>query len=83
MTATVVIIFRFIAGSAAAGITKFHGGRAGFTMAWGARAVPVLLTTRAGVHGCEFVLIVGFRYLIGCWYCVFWHCVTNRIITIR
>jgi hypothetical protein len=49
MIATVVITIGRMAESAAAGIAKFHRGRAGFTVVWGARAVPVLLATRAGV----------------------------------
>jgi hypothetical protein len=67
MPAAVVITLRCIAGSAAAGIAKFHRGRAGFTVAGGARAVPVLLTTRAGVFG-STVLVIEYIFLIviGC-----------------
>ena len=83
MTATVVIIFRFIAGSAAAGIAKFQRGCAGFTVTLSVRAVPVLLATRARVQGGGFIQIVGFRYLAGCCCCVFWHSFTIRTVAVR
>jgi hypothetical protein len=83
MTATLLITLRCIVRSAAAGIAKFHRGRAGFTVTGGTRAVPVLLATRAGVQSSGFILIIGFRYFCGCWYCVFWHFVTNRIVHVR
>ncbi len=83
MTATVVITLGLMTGSAAAGIAKFQRGRAGFAVTGTARAVPVLLATRARVQGGGFIQIVDFRYLAGCCCCVFWHSFTIRTVAVR
>jgi hypothetical protein len=63
MTAAVVITLGRMAGPTAAGIAKFQRGCAGFKVAGGVRAMPVLLATCAGMQGGGFILIVGLRYL--------------------
>jgi hypothetical protein len=50
VTATVVISFRSIAGPTTAGISILFLGRAFFTVARTARAVPVLLAACAGMQ---------------------------------
>jgi hypothetical protein len=49
MTAPGIILFWTLAGSAAAGIAKFHGRRAGIPVAGCARQVLVLFTACTGV----------------------------------
>jgi len=58
-----VIALRFIVGSAAAGIAKFHRGLAGFTVAGRTGAVPVLLSTCADMFG-STALLIEYIFLI-------------------
>jgi hypothetical protein len=83
VTAAVTCLFGGLAGSAAAGISEFQGGRAGIPVAGGTRNVLVLLTAGAGVQGGGFVLVIGFHGIIGRWFCIFRHSFTNRTGVVR
>ena len=52
--------FRGLAGSAAAGLAKFHVGRAGVPVAGGTREFLVLFSAGAGVQGGGFLFMAGF-----------------------
>jgi hypothetical protein len=83
MAASVVITRGCMAGSTAIGIAEFHRRRADFPVADCARVVCVLFTTGTGMQASGFVLGLGFRYIVGCWLCIFWHSFTNRTVAKR
>ncbi|ACL17629.1 hypothetical protein Mpal_2346 [Methanosphaerula palustris E1-9c] len=76
-----LIIPWYTPGSAAAGITGFQGGRAGFPVVAG--AFQMLLTTRTGVQGSGFSLVAGIDCILVNWLRVFWHRFTNRTTAAR
>jgi hypothetical protein len=83
VTAAVACFLCGLAGSAAAGITKFLRGRAGIPVTVRTRDLFVLLAAGTGVQGGGFVLFIGFRGIAGCWLCVFGHSFTNRTGVVR
>jgi len=83
VTAAVTCNFPGLAGSAAAGIAEFQGGRAGIPVARRSRAFLVLLATGAGVQGGGFILVMDFFGIGGGWLCIFWHLFTNRTDFVR
>jgi hypothetical protein len=82
VAAAVACFFCCLAGSAATGIAKFKGRRAGIPVAGGAGEILVLLAAGAGVQG-GFVFIIGFRAIVGRWLCIFWHLFTNSTVVVR
>jgi hypothetical protein len=66
MATAVTCLFCGLAGSAAAGIAEFQGGRAGIPVAGGSRNLLVLLTACAGMEGGGFFVVVGFLGIGGC-----------------
>jgi hypothetical protein len=73
-----MIADRAATGSAAAGIAKFFRGRAGFPVAGGARAVPVLLAAGAGMQRDILFFVTGCRTVVVCCVCAVWHSVIIR-----
>jgi hypothetical protein len=83
MPTAVACFFGSLTGSAAAGISEFQGGRAGIPVAGGAREIFMLLAAGTGVQGGGFVLVIGFRGIVGRWLCIFRHSFTNRTGIVR
>jgi hypothetical protein len=74
MPTALACFFGGLTGSAAAGISEFQGGRAGISVAGGAREILVLLAAGACVFG-STVLAIEYIVLIiaGCAGNWFWH----------
>jgi hypothetical protein len=69
VTAAIACFLCSLAGSTAAGVSKFQVGRAGIPVAGRTRDFFVRFTAGAGVQGSIFFLFVGL--------CGFWHSFTN------
>jgi len=68
VAAPVLVALCIPVGSTATGIAEFHGGRAGFAVAYALFVVLMGFTTCACVQGGGFVPVLGFCGIIGCWF---------------